>query len=104
MNYENLIESDESTITIVQSDLFDWAAGKRRMRDGLNNAIKSGRIDRPQRCRICGRLTTGGCIGHHYDYHAHSTDVTWCCERCHRVADALKQGRTVTVESTTEWT
>ena len=74
------------------SDLWNNSFARNQARNGLNNALKSGRIQRPTMCHICGTPVPGGCVGHHYDYARPSMDVCWVCPRCHKFADGLKRG------------
>ena len=73
-----------------QIELIDWAAERQRARDGLNNALKSGKLQRGHLCEVCGKREP--CEGHHHDY-SKPLHVTWACNRCHRALDMLKAGR-----------
>jgi hypothetical protein len=46
----------------------------------LNDAVKTGRIERPEKCELCD--TQGRVEGHHADY-GRPLDVQWLCTRCH---------------------
>lgn len=49
----------------------------------LNNAVQSGKIQKPQECAICGKKTK--LHGHHHKGYAeeNALDVLWLCRKCH---------------------
>ena len=54
---------------------------KNKARYALTNAVRDGRIDKPEKCSKCG---TGGRVeGHHHDY-SKPLDVRWLCFKHHR--------------------
>jgi hypothetical protein len=55
------------------------ARAKRLARAALNNAIVSGKIERPKCCSRCGGAQPHG---HHHDY-AKPLEVEWLCAACH---------------------
>jgi ribosomal protein S27AE len=60
-----------------------WVAAhkfERRAQAVVANAIRSGRIVRPDTCSKCG--ATGKIDAHHEDY-SKPLDVTWVCKKCH---------------------
>jgi len=62
-----------------------WARTK------LHNAIRDGRIERPNSCESCGRMPPRGkkcgIEAHHEDYNK-PLEVRWLCTPCHVLADA----------------
>ncbi len=46
----------------------------------LGNALRDGRVSRPEYCELCGER--GKVHGHHSDYQKPLT-VRWVCPRCH---------------------
>ena len=54
---------------------------RERARWELRNAVKAGRITKPDHCEECGQI--GRLHGHHEDY-ARPLEVVWLCPECHR--------------------
>lgn len=55
---------------------------KRKAHIAVGNAVRDGRMDKPDCCSVCAR--SGVRIeGHHNDY-TKPLDVVWMCARCHR--------------------
>ena len=55
---------------------------RKAARNAVEQAIRSGRLQRPDRCDDCGRE----CLprAHHESYdRRHHLDVTWVCQSCH---------------------
>jgi hypothetical protein len=48
----------------------------------VQSAIKSGRLVKPDRCKLCN--SPRNLRAHHYDY-TKPLDVLWVCESCHRM-------------------
>lgn len=49
--------------------------------NAINNALRDGKIERPNYCSDCG-LATSNLEAHHEDY-SKPLDVEWLCTRCH---------------------
>lgn len=52
-----------------------------RARNAVSNAIRDGRLVRPDSCPLCGSAVP--VQAHHHDY-ARPLDVEWVCFKCHR--------------------
>lgn len=56
---------------------------KAAARRAVNNALRSGRLSKPQRCERCGSETPSPRLhGHHADY-SEPLEVEWLCVTCH---------------------
>ena len=53
----------------------------------LGNAVRAGKLKRPNKCSRCGRKTK--IMGHHIDYFK-PLDVIWVCQPCHKVLHKVK--------------
>lgn len=53
---------------------------KHRAQNAVNNAVRDGRLSKPDRCSLCGSQTKVN--GHHPDY-SKPLDVVWVCTQCH---------------------
>lgn len=66
---------------------YEWTAPeapsdvKERTHNALGNAVRDGRVVKPEACSRCG--ADGRIHGHHTDYYK-PFDVMWLCPRCHR--------------------
>lgn len=54
---------------------------KRQAHNILNNAIRSGILEKPRKCEVCGN-TKHRIHGHHADY-SKPLNVNWLCPPCH---------------------
>lgn len=61
---------------------------KRQASVAVNNALRDGRLEKDADCRYCH--TTDKLTAHHWDYYR-PFDVTWLCERCHKIADMARR-------------
>lgn len=54
----------------------------------VNNAIRDGKLFKPEKCSICKKKKR--IIGHHEDY-SKPLDVIWMCQGCHKQHHAKEQ-------------
>jgi len=56
-----------------------------RARNKFSNAMKLGKISKPDSCSFCGTPTESRALdGHHPDY-SKPLDVIWLCRKCHSI-------------------
>jgi len=60
---------------------------KQDARVALNNAVRAGKVIKPERCSICDNRTDR-IEGHHHDYNK-PLAVTWQCTSCHSDSDRV---------------
>lgn len=53
----------------------------------VEQAIIAGKLDRPDRCSICGCSSSEHRIEAHHEDYSRPLDVIWCCTPCHRALD-----------------
>lgn len=62
---------------------------KRSAHHMVNNAVRDGRLFKPECCQVCGSKHYR-IHGHHADY-TRPLDVVWCCPQCHHdIHEAMK--------------
>lgn len=54
---------------------------RRRANNAVSNAVRDGRLTKPQACWHCG--STRGVVAHHPDY-SRPLAVSWMCQACHK--------------------
>lgn len=59
------------------------APHKIKARSRINNALRDGRIEKPETCQGCGAKTD---IQAHHPNHQEATKVRWLCRSCHERA------------------
>ena len=65
---------------------------KRKCSQMLNNAVRDGRVMKPESCSVCSSKKR--IHGHHFDY-SKPLDVVWVCAACHRkIHCAITGGKT----------
>lgn len=59
-------------------------AKKERARKAVQDAVRLGRIAKPDHCARCSRVVVRRALqGHHADYDR-PLDVEWLCQQCHQ--------------------
>lgn len=69
----------------VRSEKDKWQAKNKDKRAAhviLGNAVRDGRVEKPDACSVCGNSDTV-IHGHHEDYSL-PLQVIWCCPLCHK--------------------
>lgn len=83
----------ETVFMSAEVELFelDTEHARQLARNGANNLIKSGKLERLTWCQVCGtrEIQTEA---HHDDYHRPKS-VIFLCARCHRIVYKLRQSR-----------
>jgi len=72
--------------SLYQSQLKDRNPAAYRARNAVSNAVRDGKLVRPDRCSHCSKVCRPH--GHHHDYSL-PLSVTWLCAACHRQLHAL---------------
>ena len=82
----------KENVRVYQRRRRDANPEKYQARNAVNNAIRDGRLDKPDHCEKCN--ATGRIEGHHPDY-SKPLEVMWLCFICHRAEhdqDAVWEG------------
>lgn len=68
---------------------------RRSAHNALQDAVRYGKIVRPDVCESCGSL--GLTVGHHHNGYgtAHQLDVRWLCGPCHRATHPVGKPKKV---------
>ncbi len=87
-NWKDGISKDKYHYKKIQKERYPEKA---KAREDVQKALKSGKLIKPNICRICGEYfeDKGNIHGHHEDYNQ-SLKVVWCCRKCHRELDRVK--------------
>lgn len=70
---------------VMQKTRIKWLAlnqVKRHAHIKVGNAVRDGKLEKPNACQVCG-TTERRLHGHHHDY-SKPLDVVWVCPPCHR--------------------
>ena len=61
---------------------------KAKARQAVTNAVRDGRLTRPETCSLC--WNKGIIEGHHPDY-SKPLDVEWLCKPCHKAVHEMEK-------------
>jgi hypothetical protein len=57
-------------------------------RQRVRDAVRYGKIAKPEKCSVCGAITEPSKLhGHHHKGYENPLDVQWVCVHCHNVKD-----------------
>lgn len=56
------------------------------LRKLTEEAIRSGKLKKPERCQVCGQVPSKRIEAHHTDY-SKPLEIIWCCTKCHELLD-----------------
>jgi len=71
------------------SEMSPFEVQKSRARTKLKNMVRTGKINKPEKCQACGKLVTPNYLhGHHYAGYDKPVDVQWLCHWCHHLLEA----------------
>lgn len=59
------------------------APEKLRARTAINNAVRRGKMTKPDACEDCGENTPSRRLHAHHDDHTKPLEVKWVCVGCH---------------------
>jgi hypothetical protein len=83
----------EASASASDASSADMQTTKDRARQRVRDAVRHGKIEKPQKCQRCGQITKASLLhGHHKNGYRDPFDVTWLCVHCHNVVDADKIG------------
>jgi hypothetical protein len=77
-------DAGKASITASRKKWLNQSPEKRAAHVILGNAVRDGRIEKPDHCSKCGKKEVSRRIhAHHHDY-TKPVDVTWLCTQCHK--------------------
>lgn len=82
--YRTKVHQEPDKIAKARARALDYQARfpeKQRARKAMTNALKSGRLVRPDCCEHCG--VSSRLDGHHHNGYDDPFDVQWLCRSCH---------------------
>lgn len=88
-------ERNPKKVAAQQKRYREQHPGKHRARHMLKNAVRAGRLSKPECCEDCGVLTKPRHLHAHHPDYSKPLEVEWLCRKCHRqrhsrpVADSL---------------
>lgn len=84
--YKNWNKRNEERLKEYRSRYYEYYKERNKAelkaRSKLSNAIRDGKILRPNKCDRCGKKCTPD--GHHWNY-AYPLNVIWLCRSCHKI-------------------
>lgn len=101
--YEKYHENHKNEFAVYRQRYKENNPEEIKARQVLNNAVRDGKILRPESCIRCN--STRRIQGHHYLGYApeHHFDVMWFCESCHKTIHRLEEQAHVLAEAVSLW-